>query len=125
MRNLSWGIPLACVLILVLLWTTQQAFLNQDQVKILMIQDGEHIYCPIVLNNFLQAFCICHQLKRELGVLKASYLQIASLVGGENKVEKEYCITQKVIVSKCQLIFDIHIKLTELKPSPLQKCDLF
>lgn len=60
MRNLSWSIPLACVLILVVLWTTQQAFLNQDQ------------------------------LKRELGVLKASYIQMAALVGaGEQKVEKE------------------------------------
>ena len=52
MRNLSWGIPLACVLILVVLWTTQQAFLNQDQVRMLMIKDGEHIYmvqlCSII-----------------------------------------------------------------------------
>ena len=53
MRNLSWGIPLACVLILVVLWTTQQAFLNQDQVRMLMIEDGGHIYGPILLNKLL------------------------------------------------------------------------
>ena len=67
----------------------------------------KNIYGPIMLNNFLvmkfvnplQAFCICHQLKRELGVLKASYLQIASLVGGEKKVRKELFSMQKVIVA--------------------------
>ena len=32
MRNLSWSIPAACLVVLLLLWTSQQVFLNQDQV---------------------------------------------------------------------------------------------
>ena len=40
MRNLSWGVPLACLIILVVLFTTQQAFLNQDQVN--LTRNGEN-----------------------------------------------------------------------------------
>ena len=46
MRNLSWGVPLACLLILVVLFTTQQAFLNQDQVNLTRNgenEDNEHL----------------------------------------------------------------------------------
>ena len=50
MRNFSWTIPLACLLILVILWTTQQAFLNQDQVK---IKYGQHFESSVLRLGWL------------------------------------------------------------------------